>query len=334
MGSPLVSVVLAVYNGDAYLSQAIRSVLDQRLDEELELIVINDGSTDASLEIARQFERTDPRVRVITRNNRGFVNSLNEGISAARGEWIARMDADDICAPDRLHRQILWAKQQNADICGGWIRTFGATIPRVRRYPVSDSAIKLQLLFNSCFAHPTVIARREVMLEFPYDRDSEPVDDYELWTRLASAGIRLTNCPNVVLRYRVHQKQMSTTKRKDFDIKRAEVSERYRNLLFPDLPKNAHARTMSRQVLLENQQVLEGVTLFKSLYSKLDDVERVISGNAFLYLARHAQIGTTTMLQAARSTRLTATQCLVLYFLAIARADQHSILYKTLYALK
>ena len=334
MASPLVSVVLPVYNGAAYVADAMRSVLRQQGDGSLELIVINDGSTDGSGEIVRRIAQGDSRVRIISRENRGFVNSLNEGIQASEGEWIARMDADDICTRDRLMRQVAWAREQKAEVCGGWIRTFGHTIPRIRKYPMGNDAARLQLLFSSCFGHPSVIARREVFARFSYDLAAEPVDDYELWTRFSAAGVRLTNCPAVVLNYRVHQKQMTATKRASFDEMRAKVAEKYRQLCFPSVPQLEHGYLMSRQILLNEGQVMRATILLRSLLADTGDPEHVITDNAFLFLARHAQVGTASMKEASAGFPFGRPRRLLLQFLGALGANQQSLAFRILYALK
>ena len=101
--TPLVSVVLPVYNAEEYISEALKSILNQTYDN-LEVVVVNDGSTDHSLHVIRSL--ADKRVKIISRENRGLVASLNEGIDAASGDYIARMDADDISHPERISKQI------------------------------------------------------------------------------------------------------------------------------------------------------------------------------------------------------------------------------------
>ena len=123
--SPLITVVLPVYNGEKYLSEAIDSILTQTF-ADFELITINDGSTDDSLQILRKYEQRDSRIRVIARENRGLATTLNDSVDIARGEWVARMDQDDIALPHRFERQLAWLKETGADISGSWVRRFGS----------------------------------------------------------------------------------------------------------------------------------------------------------------------------------------------------------------
>src|SRR6185369_4386478 len=123
---PLISVVLPVYNGEKYLAEAIDSILGQTLTD-FELIIIDDGSTDNSLAILKQYKQRDNRIRLIARENRNLATTLNDLIDLAQGEWVARMDQDDIALPHRFEKQLQWLEQTGADICGSSIRFFGTS---------------------------------------------------------------------------------------------------------------------------------------------------------------------------------------------------------------
>ena len=128
--SPLISVILPVYNAEKYLAEAIDSILNQTFTD-FEFIIINDGSTDNSLSILQSYQTQDSRIRLFSRENKGIVMTMNEGIDLARGEWLARMDADDIAMPSRFERQLQHLKETSADICGAWIEFFGNTRQRI-----------------------------------------------------------------------------------------------------------------------------------------------------------------------------------------------------------
>ncbi len=206
----LVSVVLPVFNAEKYVKEAVQSILDQTF-HDFELIIINDGSTDGSLRILEQFNELDDRVILISRENRGLVRTLNEGISLARGAWIARMDADDVALPNRFSRQLEWLEQTGADICGSWAKVFRVEGERVLKHPKNDAAIKMELLFGCPFAHPTVMMRAEFAKHLRYDKAWEKCEDYDLWERAARAGWQMTNVPEVLLLYRQHNAQISTS---------------------------------------------------------------------------------------------------------------------------
>lgn len=207
-GKPLVSVVMAVFNGEKYLRAAIDSILRQTMDN-FELIIVDDGSTDRSLAIVRSYQ--DARIRVIENDrNIGLATSLNKGIDAARGMWIARMDADDIALPHRFERQLQWLEETGADICGSWIKLFGTTDTRILKHSQTNDAIKMELLFGTPFAHPSVMMKTELVKQLRYDKIWEKCEDYDLWERAARAGWKMSNVPEVLLLYRQHGAQIST----------------------------------------------------------------------------------------------------------------------------
>lgn len=206
---PLISVVLPAYNAEKYVREAVQSILAQSFTN-FELIIINDGSTDGTLEILEKLRDHDSRVTLISRENKGLVESLNEGIDLARGMYLARMDADDIALPYRFERQLEWLEQTGADICGSWVRRFGTSDNRVVRFCQSDEAIKMKMLFCSPLAHPTVIMRTTLIKQLRYDKVFLYAQDYDLWSRAAEAALNMTNVQEVLLFYRVHAEQIST----------------------------------------------------------------------------------------------------------------------------
>ncbi|MBU3612839.1 glycosyltransferase [Polynucleobacter sp. MG-27-Goln-C1] len=207
--SPVVTVALPVFNAEKYLAESIESILNQTFTN-FELIVINDGSTDNSSDILRSYAAKDARIRLIERENAGLSNTLNEIIGLSRGKWIARMDSDDIAVSTRLENQLSWLESTSADICGGWMDCFGSGTLTVREQPENDEAIKYGLLFGCVLAHPTVMMRSDLIKTLCYSPNWDKAEDYELWTRAALAGARITNIPRVVLKYRQHPAQISS----------------------------------------------------------------------------------------------------------------------------
>lgn len=206
---PLVSVLMPVFNAERFVEEAAQSVLSQSF-ADFELIAIDDGSTDQSKAILNRLSRNDDRIILISRENRGLVESLNEGIDLARGEWTARMDHDDISLPHRFQRQLDWLDSSKADICGSWIQPFSGYDRRIMKYPQTDDAIKVEMLFASPFAHPTVMMRTQIARSLKYDKAWEKVEDFDLWVRASASRCRMTNVPEVLLNYRQHEKQIST----------------------------------------------------------------------------------------------------------------------------
>lgn len=195
-----VTVLMAVYNGDAYLPEAVRSILDQSYGD-FEFLIVDDASTDRSVEVVESFG--DPRIRLL-RNGRnlGLAASLNRGLEVASGDYIARMDGDDISAKDRLKAQVdLLDRDPRVGACGTWIRHIGAET--VIRYYAAPDILKCILLFDPPMAHPTVMFRRRQFIRngLRYDGAYRRSQDYELWAR-ASEYTEYTNIPKVLLYYR------------------------------------------------------------------------------------------------------------------------------------
>lgn len=206
-----ISVILSVFNGEKYLQPAINSILQQTYSD-LELILVNDGSTDCSLQIMRSYR--DSRINIINlRENGGLVTALNAGIAAAQGDYIARMDSDDVALPDRLKKQLQFLNCNAVDVCGSAITLFGSGRERHVSFPESDPDVKFRLLYSSALAHPTVMGRRDCFAQNPYRKEFPVSEDYDLWVRMAQDGIRFGNIAEPLLRYRVHPGQISVKKR-------------------------------------------------------------------------------------------------------------------------
>jgi glycosyltransferase involved in cell wall biosynthesis len=229
---PRVSVVMPVRNSLRFLDESIRSVLDQSLDD-LELVAVDDGSSDGSLEKLRAWESSDERVRVRESPSRGIVAALNLGVASARADLVARMDADDACHRLRLELQVQRLEREaGLDVVGcaagvisdeptpgleaylGWVATL--TDPR---------RVWLGCLVESPLVHSGVLARHDVLATHPYrtaegarlaegipphDGSTWP-EDYDLWLRLLRAGARIANLPETLVRVRWHRGKATRT---------------------------------------------------------------------------------------------------------------------------
>jgi len=207
----LVSVLIPVYNPGRYLRAAIHSVLQQTY-KNIEIVIIDDGSTDNSLSFLKRIEESDDRVRLFARENRGLVTTLNEGVGLCKGAYIARMDADDICSKFRIEKQIHYALQTNADICGTSILIFKKFkfINRRQRYPSTSINSVIALCFGTCFAHPSVIYKKNIFERISYPEDSPHSEDYALWSRCADMGLKMMNLDTPLVYYRLHPYQVSS----------------------------------------------------------------------------------------------------------------------------
>jgi hypothetical protein len=206
---PVVSVVLPVFNAEPYLNEALASILEQSLTN-FELIAINDGSTDDSGRILTEHAARDSRIHVVSRENRGLSRSLNEGLEAARANYVAIMNADDVAIPDRLSNQAAFLDAHpSVAAVGGQVRLMLADgkVGPATRLPQTPAAIRRFLKRMSPFAHPAVMLRRQAALAAGgYRPQIQPAEDLDLWLRLAERH-DLANLPDVVLHYRLHAGQ-------------------------------------------------------------------------------------------------------------------------------
>jgi glycosyltransferase involved in cell wall biosynthesis len=210
MKAPAVTVLMPIYNGQDYVKDAIDSILSETFSD-FEFLIIDDGSKDKSAEIIKSYK--DPRIKYVSNvTNRGLPTTLNLGIELARGEFIARMDCDDISLPQRLERQVDFMRSHpEVSACGTWIKTIGDAAGFVNKYFTDSGDIKASLLFNTSLAHPSVIMRRSALnkLNIRYSTHYRYFEeDYALWIEL-SKYTELANIPEVLLLYRIHKKSVS-----------------------------------------------------------------------------------------------------------------------------
>lgn len=207
--SPLITVLMPVYNGEKYLKEAVESILNQTF-RDFEFLIINDGSTDNSVGIIQSFN--DSRLRLIhNESNLGLIKTLNKGFKLSRGKYIARMDCDDISLPKRLSAQASFMeKHQGIGVCGSWVKVIGLGEKFINKYPLKHEEARAYLLFNTPFAHPSVIIRKEVIEKYnlEYDEDYKHAEDYELWSRIIE-HTKISNIPKVLLHYRAHPESAS-----------------------------------------------------------------------------------------------------------------------------
>lgn len=203
MRKPEISVIMSVYNGEEYLSETMDSLLDQTF-KDFELIIINDGSSDNTLKILKQYQKKDKRVIILdNRKNLGFITSLNKGLHAAKGKYIARMDGDDICMRERFQLQheflerhkdifLLGTYAINIDKNGNKLSLF--------KPPVKPEAIAKTLERYNCMYHNTIMYRNTK--EFYYRKKMYYVEDYDLYLNYLTMGKKLANLPEYLVKYR------------------------------------------------------------------------------------------------------------------------------------
>lgn len=223
---PMLSVLMPVYNAEPYVGEAIESVLRQSF-ADFEMIIVDDHSTDSSARIIRGYADRDPRIVLLSNDSgKGLVSALNFGLSRARGRWVARFDADDVCDPERFHVQIdFLAKNPEVAVVGSDFSTFGRGHPSsVIAHPRNPLEVSYKFTWNTRLGHPTVIFdRRSVATMGGYpDRSAE---DFALFSRM-SMDFRISNVPQVLLQYRLHDRNKSVLEGQKIRRDLVEVSSR------------------------------------------------------------------------------------------------------------
>ncbi len=209
--SPRVTFLIAVHNGAATVEEAVRSVLQQTL-KDIEIVIVDDGSTDDSPEIIKRL--ADPRIRLVSNDaNKGLSWSLNRGWGQSRGEYVARMDADDLCMPGRAEKQVAFLDAHpGIAVVGSFVETFGAAGSGRIEYQTDPHAIAATILFRNALAHPAVMIRKAAVdgegLQF--DPRFRAAQDYRLWAQCVARRLGMANLPEVLLRYRLHGGQLSS----------------------------------------------------------------------------------------------------------------------------
>jgi glycosyltransferase involved in cell wall biosynthesis len=210
--SPTISVVMPIYNAQQDLREAIESILNQSFSD-FELLIIDDGSTDQSAQIARSF--IDTRIRFIRQpRNFGLVAALNKGLAEARGQFIARMDGDDICLPDRFALQLEIMQDQKLDICGShWaqIDAGGHQFATLYAPKLVDEVIAT-LATTVPYAHGSVMLRKSFLDQYKLQYKLGYSEDYDLWIRFFELGAHFGFVDTVLYLHRTHPQSITSTK--------------------------------------------------------------------------------------------------------------------------
>jgi len=210
---PRVSVLMPVYNGELFIREAVESILTQSF-QAFELIVIDDGSTDNSATILTEYQQADDRIQLFCQpKNQGVVATLNHGMQLVRGDYLARMDADDLSLPDRITQQVHVLDADPAlVIIGSAYELIGpqGEFLHIDRYPAHDTSIRWQMLFHNSFAQSSVMVRMATLRRnnLSYNTQLFLDEDYDLWSRLLKFG-KGANYESPLIKHRQHPAQLT-----------------------------------------------------------------------------------------------------------------------------
>jgi len=235
MNRPLVSVITPVYNVAAFIRPAIESVLKQTFGD-FEFLLVDDCSTDESLEILNEYAAKDSRIRVLSTPVNSWAHAAgNVGLENAVGEYVAILDADDILPHDRFEQQLkAFEEDPGLGVCGGWMKLFGDLNKTIKSFQSEDLKIRMGMLFGSTMGHGTAMIRRSIIEDHAirYNTDIYYAHDYDFFTQLAfDGGAKFTSIPHVLYFYRWHTGQTSVAKREEqigySDVVRKSVLNRF-----------------------------------------------------------------------------------------------------------
>lgn len=292
---PKLSVVMPIYNAEKYLAKAIESILNQTFND-FEFLIINDGSTDKSLEIINNY--LDNRIKLISNeSNRGLIYCLNLGLNIAKGEYIARMDADDFSLARRFEKQVNFL-DNNQEIAGlGAQANFINENDKIIGWSgveISKLMIKWGSFFGCQILHPTLMMRANIYKKYLYDNNYLHAEDYELWTRVL-LDYDLVNLNERLLNYRQSSDSVSTRynhlqKQNSF---RAQLNYIKHHLVLKEKEKQA----LANEFLLKRSSFMDcwlRIYTFTRLYKKFFSKHRVTANDlrqinkfVWIYVWRH-----------------------------------------------
>lgn len=263
---PKITVLMPVYNCELYIQEAIESILHQTY-RDFEFLILDDASTDQTVSIIKKYK--DTRIQLIEKPlNTGYTNSLNYGLTIAKGTYIARMDGDDISFPERFAKQVSYL-EANPDVvlCGTSYKIIGND--KKLSFPENHDAIKLALLRGNCIAHPSVMIRKKILDDFSiiYDTSKEPAEDYDMWVRLLSIG-KLYIIQDVLLEYRIYNTQVS--KKRAEEQKKNDSKIKFLLMNYLDIIIEADERNFLTNFFKEKEAIdFRDIKKFKHLQKKL-----------------------------------------------------------------
>lgn len=259
-GSPEVSFVLSVFNGGMFLDACLDSIWSQSF-ADLEVIAVDDGSTDSTPDVLARHAARDPRLRIVTNpGNIGLAQSLNIGLKLARGPLIARIDADDQCLPGRVGKQrAAFVRDPNLVLLGCNVVMYDAANALIgyTDLPLDDATIRAVSLLQNPFAHPAMMFRRAVLTDnsLTYETAFTTTQDWDLWSRVMIHG-RVANLPDVLLRQTMHSGSITARRRDDQQAHSLKVqTEHAQRMLGEILCPTATYETINEEIFSDGRDI-------------------------------------------------------------------------------
>ena len=275
---PEITVLMPVWNREEYIKESIDSVLNQSFSD-FELLIMDDGSKDRTIDIIKTYD--DPRIRLEEREH-DFIKNLNEGISLAKGNFIARMDSDDIMHHERLRIQLKRMKANpDIDICGTWIKPFDDegnynNHVNIGEYFIEDPI--LEFLRSNFLMHPTVMIRKNILLDnnLKY-QDYYRTEDYKLWFEIAKAGCRFFIEPQILLYYRNSDKHMNIACNEKQSLFRKRIKKEILDFLLSKYSKDTFKKIYLNMNKIEKEGFISGDDIAMFFYNLLHKIKTMKS---------------------------------------------------------
>ena len=278
--TPKVSVIMSVYNGEKYLHEAVESILNQTF-KDFEFIIINDGSTDKTGDILESY--ADERMVIINQDKTGLTRALNSGLSLARGEYFARMDADDVSLPERLEQQLAFL-DKNTDValvgCNFYEIDDSGNIVAKKEVTLENEEIKWQLLFHNCFGHSTTVFRKECFSAVGgYNENIVYSQDYDLWLRI-SQRYNVGNLGEFLHKWRLNKsKGISMVKSQEQYKSASTISDRAVQKLSPQEHLDSSLLQVVRDYVNGNAMPSDLKSVEDMLFKIIDSFWKSLSGD-------------------------------------------------------
>ena len=283
--TPEISLIMSVYNGEDYLAEAIDSVINQTF-KDWELIIINDCSTDTTSEILEKYASLDERIKVYTNEvNLRLPSSLNKAMTYAQGKYIARMDADDICLPERLEKQFEFMEENESVALSScrFMTLKNGVISSGGCGGKNDSeSVKALLLVTNPILHPGIIAKADVIKNLGYDKNFTCTEDMELWTRFVLAGYKVEIMSEYLMLYRLHDKQITETTLEKQHREVVAIQRQYCAKLLEAMNDKQEAFYISGIYFRDNKDINEFCAFYKWL-KKVNNRTKAIDKEALNY---------------------------------------------------
>ena len=281
---PKISVLMPVYNGEQFLDKSINSVLDQTFNN-FEYIIINDGSTDDSLKIIESYE--DSRIKIINfSKNMGISAALNNGLNVAKGDYIARQDQDDISHPERFMLQVEYLKNNDVDLVDANFIFIDENDQYIQDYEKRyfNPEETLSHLFFYELVHASIMCKRLIFTKYNIQYRKRPTEDYDLFIRLAKAGMRAGRLEQKLIKQRKHPNSMCGSDwdniKKDIDIMRNEFVQDL-GIEPTDYEKKLHIAFVEQNLSILNQYQFKEVLCWANKIIKANSIKNIYSSTYF-----------------------------------------------------